>query len=197
MGSYFPSVTPTIQYNLVLSNLSCMTAVVTVLVLNPWPIYTALWGIRIWRCSDSGFQSEPSGNIRTYWAHREWLPGRTGPWLPSLSSLSYWLKSDPHWQWQRAIAISMVFDGLCDLLDLYRAQTTIQAANEQKNTEHLISFLFIIEALLPQYSSCLQLIGSNELLCDRIYTVIVLILIIVSQWWCGNCGWGGTFIISP
>lgn len=80
-----------------------------------------------------------------------------------------------------------------DLLGLYCVQTTVQAESKQRNSEYLIGLLFITEALVLQLNSFLQLIGSNELLYNRIYATNVLIVIITSQYWHCNCDWRCTF----
>lgn len=59
----------------------------------------------------------------------------------------------------------------------------MQAESKQRNSEHLIGLLFITEALILQLNSFLQLIGSNELLYNRIYGTNALIVIITSQYW--------------
>lgn len=65
-----------------------------------------------------------------------------------------------------------------DLSGSYCVQTTIQAGSKLRSLEYLIGLLFIIEALILQLNSFLQLIGSNELLYNRIYETIVLTVII-------------------
>lgn len=55
------------------------------------------------------------------------------------------------------------------------------AGNKLRSLEYLIGLLFIIEALILQLNSFLQLIGSNELLYNRIYETIVLTMTITSQ----------------
>lgn len=69
----------------------------------------------------------------------------------------------------------------------------MQAESKQRNSEHLIGLIFITEALILQLKSFLQLIGSNELLYNRIYATIALIVIIASQYWHCNCDWKCTF----
>lgn len=68
-----------------------------------------------------------------------------------------------------------------DLLGSYCVQITMQAGSKLRSLEYLIGLLFIIEALILQLNSFLQLIGSNELLYNRIYETIVLTVIITSQ----------------
>lgn len=58
----------------------------------------------------------------------------------------------------------------------------MQDESKQRNSEHLISLIFITEALILQLNSFLQLIGSNELLYNRIHVTIALIVIITSQY---------------
>jgi len=66
-------------------------------------------------------------------------------------------------------------DVSCDLLGSYYVQSTTQTGSKQRSSEYFIGLLFVTEALILQLNSFLQLIGSNELLYNRIHATIALL----------------------